>query len=214
MRNSIDMGAVEGLNDPGLITFMGTLHDGISASSVIQEFKWHGDCPRLESLKEHRDIFQAAYNAAIYKDVQKVAIRKEARTKSIDLIKKIANNVELCYWDDTAKIAALGFPVKKPRTTSSLPIGITSSFNVIQGEHRGQAIGKAKPIPGATFYEVRYTQADPTNQEEYRHFDTYMGCSHMEYNGLTPTQQYSFCIRGRSTKKTGPWSSPVTIIAT
>jgi hypothetical protein len=36
----------------------------------------------------------------------------------------------------------------------------------------------------------------------------------MEFNGLTPTSQYSFCVRGRASKKVGPWSSPVTIIAT
>lgn len=214
MRNFIDSCAIERMTDPGLITFMGTIHGGISASSVIREFKWHADCPGLDALKEQRDVFQAAFDAAIYKDVQKVAVRKEARAKSIDFIKKIANNVELSFWDDPAKIAALGFPLRKTRTVNSSPIGVTASFNVVQGEHRGQAIGKAKPITGATFYEVRLTEGDPTVQEEYRHFDTYTGCSHMEFNGLTLTRQYSFCVRGRSTKKTGPWSSPVTIIAT
>lgn len=214
MRKIIDCSAIERMSDVDLIGFMGTIHAGMSAASVIDDAKWHGDSPRLDGLIEHRDIYQGAHNAAIYKDVQKVAAKKEARTKSIDTIKKIANNVELSVWGDAAKIAALGFPVKGPRTVNSSPLGITAGFHVVQGEHRGQLIGKAKPIQGATLYDVRYTQGNPTVQEDYVHFDTFSGCSNMVFNGLTPAGQYSFCVRGRSTKSTGPWSSPVTIIAT
>jgi hypothetical protein len=213
MRNVIDCSAIEHMTDLDLIAFMGTIYGGMSASSVIQEAKWHGDSPRLDGLKENRDILQAAYDAAIYKDIQKIAAKKEARTRSIDIIKKIASNVELSIWDDPAKIAALGFPLRRPRTSITSALGVTESYNLVHGEHPGQVIGKAKRIPGATFYDVRITDGNPTVQEGYRHFDSFSACSNMEYNGLTPTKQYSFCVRGRSSKSTGPWSSPVTIIA-
>ncbi len=214
MRNDIDCKAVERMVDLDLMAFMRTIHTGISASSVVQEAKWHGDCPRLAALLEDRDSFQEAYNAAACKDIYKVAARKEARAKCIDTIHKIASNVELSLWDDTAKIAALGFPVKRhQRTSKTTPLGVTTSFTIVQTEHRGQATGKVKAIPGAHYYEMRSTEGDPTVQENYVHFDTYASCN-MEMKGLVPGRQYSFCVRGRSSKSEGPWSAPVTIIAT
>ena len=103
---------------------------------------------------------------------------------------------------------------QRQRTANSSPLGMMTNFSISQGLHRAQAIGKGKAIPGAMFYDVRVTEEDPTVVENYVHFDSYPGCSHMEFNNLTPTKQYSFCVRGRSSKSTGPWSSPVTIIAT
>ena len=214
MRNIIDFHVIDKMIDLDLISFMGTLQTGMSASGVIQEEKWHPDSPKLADLEEDRINLQAAHDAAIYKDILKVAARKEARAKSIDTLKKMANNMELSFWDDPGKIAALGFPVKHQRTRNQAPLGVPASFIVLQGEHRGQVIGKVKPIPAAKFYEVRVTEGDPTIEESYAHFDSFSACSNMEFNGLTPTRQYSFCVRGRASKKVGPWSSPVTIIAT
>jgi hypothetical protein len=177
MRNIIDCGAIEHMVDLDLISFMGTVHAGMSASSVIQETKWHADSPKLADLEEDRNNFLVTYNAAIYKDILKVAAKKEARAKSIHTIKKIASNVELSIWEDTAKIAALGFPVRNQRTHNPAPLGVPACFIVLQGEHRGQVIGKLKPIPGAKFYEVRFSEGDPTIEESYKHFDSFSACS-------------------------------------
>ncbi len=215
MRNIIDCRAIGRMADSKLITFMGTVHVGMSASSLLHDAKWHKDSPKIDDLKEVRDAFQDAFAAAVCKDIWKVAAKREARIKSIATIKKIAKNVELSFWGDPAKIAALGFPLKRlQRIANTSPLGATASFTVVRGQHRGQAIGKAKPIPGAAFFEVRFTQSDPTVEEDYVPFDTFTGCSHMEFNGLTPSRQYSFCVRGRSSKSVGPWSFAVTIIAT
>ena len=214
MRNVIDFTVIDRMTDVELIPFMGTLLAGMSASDAIQEDKWHADSPRLADLEKDRLNLQAAHDAAIYKDILKLAAKKEVRAKCIDTLKKTANNVELSLWNDPAKIAALGFPVKHQRTRSAASLGAPVNFVVLQGEHRGQVIGKLKPIAGAKFYEIRVTEGDPTIEENYAHFDSFSACSSMECNNLTPTKQYSFCARGRASKKTGPWSSPVTIIAT
>src|SRR6185369_4329489 len=98
MRNSIDCRTIERMSDLELIGFMATIYGGMSASSVVQEAKWHEDSPRLESLKEHRDLLQETCDAALSKDMLKVAAKKEARGKSIEVIKKISSNVELSIW--------------------------------------------------------------------------------------------------------------------
>jgi len=214
MRNTVDCSAFERMPDLDLIALMGGLYTALSGNDAFQADKWHADSPKLEQLKERHDVLQEAYNAAIYKDIQKIAAKKEARAQSIDILKAIASNVGLSAWNDPAKIAALGFPMKRPRTSNTAPLGATANFVVLQGEHRGQLIGKAKAIAGATFYDVEFTERDPTVEANWTHFDSFPGSSSMVFNELTPAKQYSFRMRGRSSKGAGPWSTPVTIIAT
>lgn len=214
MRNTVDCSVIERMPDLALIALMGGLYIALDGNPAFLQDKWHADAPRLDQLKELRDRLQEAYNAAIYKDIQKVAVKKEVRSLSIDVIKAIASNVELSAWNDPAKIAALGFPMKRQRTSNTAPLGGTANFVVLQGEHRGQLIGKAKAIAGATFYDTEFTDRDPTIEVNWAHFDSFPGCSNMVFNGLTPAKQYSFRVRGRSSKGAGPWSTPVTIIAT
>ena len=110
MRDSINCRMIDRMTDTELLTFMSTVHTTMKASELIQEDKWHGDAPKLDSLLTNRDFFQSAYNAAIYKDLQKVAAKKKARSKCIDTIKKIANNVELSFGTMTRKSPLWDFP--------------------------------------------------------------------------------------------------------
>ena len=214
MRNIINVRNIERMTDVNFIRFMRTIHARMSENSVIREATRNGNFAMLDSLKDAVELFQEAFEAAFYKDVRMVDAKRKARAKAIDLIKKIANQVELLFWDETAKIAALGFPVKRQRTTHSAPLGATARFTVVQGKFSGQVIGKAQRIPGAPLYDVRVTEGNPAVEENYRHFDTFTGCSNMVLNGFTPTRKCSFCVRGRSSKSVGPWSTPVTIIIT
>lgn len=216
MRGLIDPKPILLLPDHGLISFMGTLYTTLSEDESVDDSKWHPETAKLAVVQQRKENLQTTSDAAVTKDIFKLAAKKECRSLCHESLLQAFSNLELAFWNNPAKLASFALPMKQQRASSKSrqELGATEAFQVVQGEHPGQLIGKAKRIPKAVFYDVQMCQGYPGDESAWAIFDSYSTCSHMEFGGLTPTSRVSFRVRGRSSKSTGPWSPPFTIIVT
>ncbi|MBJ6726677.1 fibronectin type III domain-containing protein [Geomesophilobacter sediminis] len=169
--------------------------------------------PSIADLGESIDLYQTAFDAAANRDSVKVQLRKVARRRVAEHIKKMAKHVELVCAGDVMKLRLSGFALAKQSTKGQAPANLTAMvLEIKRGHLSGTLLIRSLRVHGAGSYELQITDGDPTIEENWREQGIYVHISHIEVTGLQPGKNYSFRIRPIGPKGRGPWSQVKTIM--
>lgn len=169
---------------------------------------------KLALLKGANEIFRNAYHDALTKDVLKVEWRKAKRDDLHHAMGTVAQFAVAAAGDDPSVLNGTGIEVRRKRNASShAQLQAPSNFTVKHGSIRGTIVGKVNKLDGAGGYEMYVTEVEPTLEEGWKFFASYVGSSRMEMTGFLPGKNYFFRVRGVSSSGPGPWSAVVALIS-
>ena len=203
------------LSDADLLAKGGTVLNALSTHPVYQ-VALPTFVPTLAILKDAIDKYQEAFNAAVNRDRMKIALRKAARAEFIVILDKIARYMEMAVGDDTNLLLNTGFDITREYASANAysTLSSPSNFSVTQGDHRGSMTAKASRIQGAASYEAHVAEGDPTVEANWNFLAVYVRPGEMLITDREPGKLYSFRLRAIGVSGVGPWSTPVSLIAT
>lgn len=161
-------------------------------------------------LNDLFEAYQAAYNAALNKDVVKVSLRKTARAALMVYLRKLAGYLELVADGDTAKLLTTGYALRGAPGPGPGPGPLPApvEFTTRHGPLSGQLIGRARKLRGAGSYELQICIGDPGVEANWKFFAAYVSATRMEISGQTPGVKVWARLRGLSTAGPGKWTDP------
>ena len=176
---------------------------------------WSEPAPSFEQLEQSFTAYQTAYQAALGRDVVKIAQRKDTREILTGILKRLANYLELVANGNTTALATTGYELRREPGHSPNPsiLPAPEGLTLKRGELSGVLIVHATRLAGAASYEVQLTDGDPTVEANWKPEGIHVHCSHIELTGLTPGKLYSVRLRGIGVAGPGAWSIAVTIMA-
>jgi hypothetical protein len=176
---------------------------------------WPDAAPKYEDLVAAHGAFQLAVQAALGRDVNKIAEREAARSRLIECLMDLAPYLELVAKGDENILMSTGYDVTQTRTYSAAsrdPLGKPENFSVKRGELEGVLIAHATKLQGASSYELQIAEVDPTVEANWRQYAIFASASRMEIKGLTPGHKFSVRVRGIGVNGPGSWSETVTLM--
>jgi hypothetical protein len=200
------------LNDLEAIDRSQLMHTSLSNNAGFLE-KYPFMVDKLARLKETTDTFSVAYHEALTKDVVKVERRKTQRENLNSAMGSVGQFVVAAAGEDPSVLEGTGIEIKRKRNANSHPeLQAPSNFTLRHGATRGTMVGKASKLDGAGGFEMWVSEVDPTLEEGWKLWDTYLGCT-MEMSGFQPGKNYSFRLRGIGSNNKGPWSPVISLIS-
>jgi hypothetical protein len=175
---------------------------------------WPEPVPSLAQLNEAYRVYLDAYHASLTRDSLKIRQRDAARDALTDLLKHLANYLELVAHHDTDKLATTGYDLRKDavRGIHGGALPSPDKFWAELGPMSGTVILHVARMAGAKLYEVQTGQGDPSFEENWKPATTSTTGSHMLVEGLTPAQTYWFRVRAIGSGGPGLWTDPVSLI--
>lgn len=158
---------------------------------------------------------QVAGDEALSHDTQKIRIHREIRKEYNKAIKNLASHLEILANGDVSKLQNLGFDLRQPpkkgaRSQETLP---TVEFTARHGLLEGTILIHIKLLALAAYYELQIASADPTQEENWQLYDTYIQPTKILITDRTPGQRYWFRVRARGVNGYGPWSPPTPLMS-
>jgi hypothetical protein len=176
---------------------------------------WPDQAPKYEGLIAVHGTFQFAVQAALGRDVNKIAERDRARENLVEYLSDLAPYLELVAKGDENILMSTGYDVTQTRTygaASHDPLGAVENFSVKRAELEGMLVAHATKLQGASSYELQIAEGDPTVEANWRQYAIFASASRMEIKGLTPGRKVSVRVRGIDINGPGAWSAPVTLM--
>jgi hypothetical protein len=171
-----------------------------------------GFLPNAETVKAAIDKLEDAYNAALTRDAQKIAARKEARKAVEVLLQTLAQFYETAAISDRNLLNNTGYELRRESKIYSNPLEGPFSLSVFHGNFPGVIVAKTARVPGAVSYEVHFTEGNPLDGN-WTFKGVYSHASRMEMTNLEGGKIYSFRARVIGSAGAGPWSDAVSLRA-
>lgn len=162
--------------------------------------------PTLAEITTSLGIFTTAVSEAAGGGVALTAARNDKREALATLLRDLAAWVQLNCGGDLAILLTSGFPTQKPTRQPVGELHPPSNLQVKLGIRSGQLISKADPVPGASIYNWRVTNAAQTNPT----FTAQTTGARHTFSGLTPGVIYSVVVNAVGAAGPSNWSSPAT----
>ena len=171
--------------------------------------------PLQGQFKSNIDAYEAAFEAALTKELSKVQASLVARTTLISDLDHIADFLNFVGKTNPEVLINTGFAPKKAvaRHVDTTGFLFAPAKFELQHGRSGVIVAKCSRLHGAGSYDVYFCEGYPTGSEAWKHKGVYVSCSHMELTGLIPGTVYSFMVRGIGAKGPGAWSTVVTMMA-
>jgi hypothetical protein len=171
-----------------------------------------GFMPNTETVKAAIDMLEDAYNAALTRDVQKVAARKEARKAVEVLLQTVAKFYETAAISDRHLLNNTGYELRREGKIYNNPLETPVSLSLSHGKFPGVVVAKTARVRGAVSYEMHFTDGNPLDGN-WTFKGVYSHSSRMEMTDLEGGKIYSFRARVIGSAGAGPWSDAVSLRA-
>jgi hypothetical protein len=162
--------------------------------------------PALPVVQLALDGFMTSVGDAANGGVELTAIKNDKRAVLGDLLRQLANYVQVACNGDLTVLLSSAFPIQKPQR---FPIGVLpapTGLTVSLGSRTGELNASAKPVTGAAIYNWRLTTAAQPSVVVQTAQTT---AASNVVDGLTPGVIYN--IQANAVGSAGPsdWSDPV-----
>jgi len=207
--------AFDSLNEADFQAKAGNILSALTNNQNFPE-PWPEPVPSLAQLNEAFRLYLDAYHASLTRDTLKIAQRDATRETLTDLLKHLANYLELIAHLDTAMLATTGYDLRKDivRGIHGGTLPAPSDFKITHGPKSGSLMLHVARLAGAKSYDVQMAQGDPTIEINWQHATNSATGTHILLEGLTPAQTYWFRIRAIGSGGEGVWTDPVSVIVT
>jgi len=162
--------------------------------------------PLLTALREATIIYITALAKTGSGSKEATALKNQAREALIVLLKQIAARVQTISDGDRNIILSTGYDVNK-KWSKVGPLSKPTNFKLKQGSNKGSIYLVCDPIPGASIYEVEYTEGIPTpNSRWMKQSSTRRKITIAD---LTSGKQYTFRMAGGGSHPSRIWSEVI-----
>lgn len=198
---------------PGMEAFLSLtrrVHTSMTGNPNFPE-PWVG-CS-LAELTDCLERLQHAHDEAKNRDSQKIKYRNQVKNETKQVLRNIANYVQLVGKGNLQVLQSSGFDFQKERRVIQQSLLPSPEVLLRHGERRGSIMAKAKALPGAGSYEVQVTDKDPNDEADWAAYCVSKTCSRIIINDRLSGQNYWVRMRGIFGSGAGEWSTPVTIMS-
>ena len=205
--------AFDQLSESLFMTKAGTIVAALT-SNIFYTAPWLPQIPSLAELTAANLAYEAAYHAALSKDINKVTLRNSLRIALTDMLKQLAPYFELLAQGDLMKLETTGYGLRH-NTTRNMgvdPLPAPENCQVTRGMLSGTLDINVTRLKGAASYELELTTLDPLIEENWEHVLSSNTATHMQLTQLTPKQTYWIRVRGIGTNGYGVWTNPLSIV--
>jgi len=159
--------------------------------------------PLLAVLREATTTYTAALAKTQSGSKEATALKIQAREALIVLLKQIAARVQTIRDGDRNIILNSGYDVNK-KWSKVGPLSKPTNFKLQQGSNKGSIYLVCDPIPGASIYEVEYTEGIPTPNSIWMKQSSTR--RKITIDGLISGKQYTFRMAGGGGHPSRIWS--------
>ena len=163
--------------------------------------------PSLESLTTSGDAFSASLTACLDGGRKATLLKNQNRETLLDILRELAQYVQLNCKNDPAIVVGAGFTVKKDSTLIGT-LAKPQNVRVIAGPVPGSVEIRVNALHGAESYIYQYALV-PANGEPV--WETkFGGKSNIILKGLAPRTDYLFRVAGKGASDDEVFSDVVT----
>ena len=175
---------------------------------------WPVHLPSLETITAKFASLRVAYQAALSRDVHKIAERDQIRAELNLMLRQIRPFLEMTANGDMAILKSTGFPLRTEYTRNPhpAPLPAPTGLRVTHGPGSGNLDLHVNKEPSAGGYEAALTYGDPTDESSWVHASTSTTASHIPVRDQ-PLGQILWvrvrCVKGSTY---GSWCDPVRVV--
>ncbi len=180
------------------------------ANDIIHRMDGNPHFADIQHLLIHLREATTTYIAALAKtrgrSKKNTALKNQARTILIAMLKQIATHVQVISDGDSLIILNSGYDVKK-KWSKVGPLSKPTNFKIKQGGNKGSIYLVCNPIAGARLYEFEYTEGIPTPNSIWIKVSSTK--RKITIDELISGKQYTFRIAGGGSHPSRIWSDEI-----
>jgi hypothetical protein len=168
----------------------------------------------LDAIKDYTVLDAEAKGG----DRGKISTRKAARAKLTAMLTVLAPFLEIAADYRRSTLGLTGYDLKKDARTKpseAITLLFPQKLRVSHGRFSGLVVATARTVPGASGYEMAWTEGDPTDAATWQQGPYSAGSTHIEIAGRTVGKTLTVRMRAHFGRKgPGSWSGTANIFVT
>lgn len=203
------------LSNADLILKLGASAETQKGIDILHPFP--KSVPGPDQLDEVRSNLNAAVNAAVNFDRQKIAERDLLKEKAATMLTFNAQYcVMVAFTENRPDLLGMCGHEFKKRTrsvsTSSAVLHTTPVLSVSHGPVSGTVLVSSTKVKGAVMGELQVSTQDPQTEESWMGSGLHTNLKHLELKNLEVPKKHFLRLRYHGRDGVGPWSATVSII--